>query len=86
MVTLKIVHGDDWEGLYINEELAYEDHHISIEDFVNMLRQNDNISIDDAYETKQEYLNSDGIEYTEDCGCFPQNHEEIIQYIDEYKE
>ena len=37
MVDIRLVHGDDWKGLYINNKLVLEGHNITIMDLFSIL-------------------------------------------------
>lgn len=38
--TIHVVNCDDWCGVYINEELVYEDHSISTKTLAEILKEN----------------------------------------------
>lgn len=39
MAKFTLLESDDWQGLYIDGELEYEDHEIGIERFVSILKK-----------------------------------------------
>ena len=60
MVKLKLVRGDDWEGLYIGDNLYEEDHVLGGEVYLNLIN-NYKINIDlngqyEVYYIDQEWL------------------------------
>lgn len=74
MVDIRLVHGDDWKGLYINNKLVLEGHNITIMDLFSIL----------SYSYKDEKIKDIHVveywcdtDWLEDRGSFPKNFKEV---------
>ncbi len=61
---------DDWEGLYADGKLVYEDHDVSMKVFADTLK---------TYGTDCEFLffNDEGIDWIESVGSLPAKFQDI---------
>ena len=74
-----LLKSDDWEGLYVNGELAEEGHTLNqgysrIQHFIKLSKMH-NFNLEDMKEVD---LNQEDIEKTEDYGSFPDNISDFI--------
>lgn len=73
-VDIKLVHGDDWCGLYFDDMLVYENHSIDFMCFFSLLsREYADRKIADIRVTEYQC----DINWLEERGSFPQKFKEV---------
>lgn len=73
-MIVKIVNGDVWKALYIDDELIYENHDIEIPDFLEYIKENNENELISDIEYSEHWCDP---EWLEDVGGFPQNFYDI---------
>lgn len=68
-----LVKSDDWQGLYINNKLWEEDHHIEFSAIIDGCKRN---GVDVA-DLEEMWVSEDYQEKLEDIGNFPDSYEDI---------
>ena len=70
---------DGWEGLYVDGKAVYQNHRISVRDFVLTLQEHDlalDVDFRDGY-----VAGEDANRAIEDAGCLPDNFSDIEDNI-----
>lgn len=68
-----LVKSDDWQGLYINNKLWEEGHHIEFSMIIDRCKKN-GVDISDLEEV---WVSEDYQEKLEDMGNFPDSYDEV---------
>jgi len=71
MSQIKLVRGEDWEGIYVNDELHHEGHRLGGETYLDLIHSY-NSKLTGEYEVY--YVDSD---WLEDMGSLPEEFGEI---------
>ncbi len=71
--VIKLVYADDWNGLYVNDKMIYQNHSIKNEYLIKIMGE---FSVNDQ-NIKHYYLNSQGIDHYEFHGELPQKFTDI---------
>lgn len=71
--TFIYVSTDDWEGIYINGVLEYENHSIPTHVWLDILRKNNYYLDVESYYVDEEYMH--------DLGCFPDKFSKLPKEV-----
>jgi len=74
-MNIRLVHGDDWNGLYLNDTRVYENHNITIMDLFSTLQHKYKDEKISDINVVEYWCNPD---WLEERGSFPENFNDVI--------
>ncbi len=77
-----IVKADDWQGLYFDDELVYEHHHVRLEDLRDYLPGDIMLSEISEFKFKSWGEEERLFEYLNHNGAFPLTLAQLLQVVD----
>lgn len=72
---LIIVSIEDWEGVYYQGKLIYEQHEVRRFKLIDIMKEYN------TFDVVEVWLSSEGDEYIQDRGRMPENYDDLIQFL-----